>query len=58
MLLLIKKILTSRCFKEFQFLRNCGKFSKAPVEVIKFRGRKMRYLLQFKNYLVNLSELI
>lgn len=33
MLLLIKKISTSRCFREFQFLRNCAKFSKAPVEV-------------------------
>lgn len=53
MLLLIKNFLTSRCFREFQFLRNCGKFRKAPVEVIKFSGRQMRNLLQFKNHLLN-----
>lgn len=38
MLLLIKNFLTSRCFWEFQFLRNCAKFSKVPVEVTKYSG--------------------
>lgn len=38
MLLLLKIFLISRCFWEFQFLRNYAKFSKVPVEVTKSSG--------------------